>query len=100
MEKPEFDPHDPFDLVGTIVPMEEGRDGLDEMARTIIQEYITIGWGEQVIFHMFSKEKYRGPHSIYKQRGEEYIKKLIEEEIAAHQSLVRRLFGAGTSKEA
>ncbi len=100
MEKPEFDPHDPFDLVGTIVPMEEGRDGLDEMARTIIQEYITIGWNANVILHMFSKERYRGPHSIFKQRGKEYIEKLIEEEFKTHQSLVRRLFGAGTPKEA
>ncbi len=100
MENPEFDPHDPFDLVGTIVPMEEGRDGLDEMARTIIQEFITIGWSDKVILHMFKKARYRGPHSIYKQRGEEYIKTLIEEEIASRQSLVRRLFGAGTPKEA
>ena len=100
MEKPEFDPHDPFDLVGTIVPMEEGRDGLEEMARTIIQEYLTIGRTGQVILHMFSKERYRGPYSVYKQRGREYIKRLIEEEIESHQSLVRRLFGAGVPKEA
>jgi hypothetical protein len=86
-----FDPHDPFDIVVTPVPLEEGRDGLGDMAKTIIQEYLTIGWSGKAIFQMFKKPKYAGPYSVYRQRGEQYVKELIREVTEKHHVRIRNL---------
>ncbi len=90
-----FDPHDPFDIVVTRMPLEKGRDGFDEMARTFIQEYLTIGWDDQKIFKMFKKPSYVGPYSIYHQRGEKYVQKLICEEIEKYKLRIRNLVEKG-----
>ncbi len=86
-----FDPHDPFDMVVTPVPLEDGRDGLDEMARTIIQEYLIIGYGEKAICRMFRESKYTGPYSIFRQRGKKYIDGLVREETENYRVRLRNL---------
>ncbi|MDP7626745.1 MAG: hypothetical protein QF530_02355 [SAR202 cluster bacterium] len=91
MPTKKFDPHDPFDIVVTPVPLEEGRDGLGDMAKTIIQEYLTIGWSDKAIYQMFKKPKYAGPYSIYRQRGEQYVQRLIREEEDKYRFRVRNL---------
>lgn len=94
-----FDPHDPFDLVGTAVPVEEGRDNVEEMARSFIQEYLTMGWGEKVIMMMFRKPRYRGPHKVYRDRGEQYIRDLLSEETEKYQSFVRLILTNSGAEE-
>ena len=101
MPTKEFDPHDPFDLVSTPVPTEEGRDVVDEMARSFISEYLTMGWNEKGIMMMFSKPRYRGPYTVYRDRGEQYVRALLNEEIEKHQEFVSRIMsGAGDQQEA
>ena len=89
----DFDPEDPFDLVGTPVPKEEGHDNQEEMARCVIEEYLGMGWSGKVVLNMFKTSKFSGPHTIYKARGEEYVVCLIEEGKEKHKALMQRLFG-------
>ena len=93
MPTKEFDPHDPFDLVGTPVPVEEGHDNLEEMARCIIEEYMSMGWSEKVILRMFKTAGYAGPYTVYRAKGEEHVLRLIEEAKEKQKTLMQRLFG-------
>ena len=95
----EFDPHDPFDLVGMPVPVEEGHDNVEEMARCFIEEYLNMGWNDRAILAMFRKPTYKGPYSVYRQRGEEYVRQLIVQAQETHDKLMQRLFGSSVREE-
>jgi hypothetical protein len=101
MPDKEFDPHDPFDLVGTAIPMdsEDGVDTVDEMARTVIQEYLMMGWNDKIILGIFANETFRGPHTAYQIKGKEYLGDLILEERELHRLKLQRLFGNSDRKE-
>lgn len=99
MPTKDFDPHDPFDLVGKRVPVEEGHDNVEEMARCFIEEYLNMGWGEKVILAMFKKPMYQGPHAVYKARGDEYVQRIMDECKDRHSALMGRLFGESAKKE-
>ncbi|MAG36399.1 MAG: hypothetical protein CL878_09165 [Dehalococcoidia bacterium] len=100
MATKKFDPHDPFDLMGTPVPPEAGHDSLGEMARCFIEEYLQMGWPDEAILKLFGKPKYRGPNAVYRQRGEAYVRQLIVQEKTKHAALMDRLFGEKASEEA
>ena len=82
MPTKEFDPHDPFDLIGTEIPMddEDGVDTVDQMARTVIQEYLMMGWNDKIILGIFANQTFRGPHTAYQIKGKERVSQLITEE--------------------
>lgn len=96
----DFDLEDPFDLVGTPVPIEEGHDNVAEMARCVIEEYLSMGWSGKVILRMFKTPTYTGPHAIYQSRGEDYVLGLIQEAKEKHAALMKRLFGNSVQQEA
>lgn len=96
----DFDLEDPFDIVGTPVPVEEGHDNVEEMAKCVIEEYMSMGWSDKVILHMFKDSKYQGPYTVYRVRGEEYVVRLISEAREKQQALMQRLFGANAQQEA
>ena len=96
----DFKLDDPFDLVGTPVPNEEGHDNQEEMARCVIEEYMSMGWSGKVILRMFKTPAYAGPHAIYKARGEDYVLVLIDEAREKHAALMQRLFGSSVQQEA
>jgi len=72
-----FEPDDPLALVGVAVPADA--DALDEMARCLVEEYLRDGWEEGRLLALFRSPFYRTPHLIYRARGEEYVRQLIEE---------------------
>lgn len=72
-----FEPDDPLALVGVAVPTDA--DALDEMARCLVEEYLREGWEEGRLLALFRDPFYRTPHMIYRARGEEYVRQLIEQ---------------------
>ena len=72
-----FEPDDPLALVGVAVPADA--DALDEMARCLVEEYVREGWEEGCLLALFRDPFYRTPHMIYRARGEEYVRQLIEQ---------------------
>ncbi len=99
MPTKKFDPHDPFDLVGTVMPSEDGVDGVEEMARALVSEYLTMGWDPDVIYDLFKKPQYRGPNIIYRQMGEEYVRNLIADERESHRAMMARILGESVLEE-
>ncbi len=86
MPKDEFDLNDPMELVGVEVPSEE--DTLDEMARCFVDEFVRLGYPDEVILHLFKSPFFAGSHLIYRRKGEGYVLALMEE-IRAKWSGVR-----------
>ena len=73
------DADDPMEIVGVILDRPIDDRGLDDMARTFIEEYTLMGWGPKRILTMFRHPFYGGPHDAYERLGEERIVALIEE---------------------
>ena len=71
-----FDPQDPMELVGMVVPGEPGT--LDAMAETIVEEFVRLGWNEKRLMTLFTNPMFLAPHRVYKARGEDYVKDLIQ----------------------
>ncbi|MFQ5856264.1 MAG: hypothetical protein ACE5LU_11535 [Anaerolineae bacterium] len=76
MPKDEFDHEDPLELVGTAMPDPDGTS-LDEMARCLVEEYVRMGWDDRRLWTLFRNPFFGVTHSIYCQKGEDYVRDLI-----------------------
>ncbi len=81
----EFDAEDPLELVGCEVPLEG--EQLTEMAECFVEEFGRMGLGPDQLLALFASPFYRGPHSVYQARGEEYVRNLIAEMTGQRPSL-------------
>ena len=75
MPKDEFVQEDPLELVGMVLPGEEGQ--LEAMAECIIDEYVRMGWDERRLMTLFVNPMFMATYRIYRQKGEEYVVDLI-----------------------
>ncbi len=78
-EHPEAE--DPMEIVGVVLDRPIDDCGLDEMARTFIEEYTLMGWSPGRILEMFRRPFYGGAHDAYERLGEERIVSLIEQTV-------------------
>jgi hypothetical protein len=76
MPKDEFERSDPMELVGMVLPGDEGT--LDAMAECFIEEYVRMGWSEERLMTLFTHPLFMGTHRIYLSRGEPYVRSLIQ----------------------
>ncbi len=76
---PKNDPHieDPMELTGMVFPGQDDRD-LEEMTVSIIEEYMRIGWNPESILLLFHNPHFRMTHTIYREKGEQFVQDLIE----------------------
>ena len=72
----EFDVGDPMDLVGMVLPGEPGQ--LEAMAECFVEEYVRMGWDEPRLMTLFVNPMFMATHRIYRQKGEKYVKELIQ----------------------
>ena len=72
-------PEDPLEIVGVVLDRPIDRRGLDDMARTFVEEYTLMGWVPKRILQMFRQPFYGGAHDAYEALGEDRIVTLIEE---------------------
>jgi len=77
-EKP-VDIEDPFDPEAMRVPFDNPEEGLLEAARCYVEEYITMGYTDLMLFQMFRKPFYMGLHPVYKMKGPDYVHDFIGE---------------------
>jgi hypothetical protein len=77
MTHKEFEVEDPMNLVGMVLPGEQGQ--LEAMAECFIEEYVRLGWDEQRLMTLFTSPMFLGTHRIYRQKGEDYVRKLIRQ---------------------
>jgi|GEM_PF-2592175 hypothetical protein len=84
---------DPLEGVAIAVPGDE--HSFEEMALCFAAEFIGMGWKEQEIIKLFRNPFYRGPNLVYQKKGLDFIRKIIQRAIEAHQRRLER-FGNAT----
>ncbi len=70
---------DPMEIVGVVLDRPMDLQGLDDMARTFVEEYTLMGWSPARILAMFRQPFYGGAHDAYEALGEGRIVQLIEQ---------------------
>jgi hypothetical protein len=80
MYQKEFEDDDPMQLVGMVVPGEEGQ--LEAMAECFVEEYVRMGWDERRLMTLFVNPMFLGTHRIYQLKGEAYVRDLIRKTCA------------------
>lgn len=70
------EPSDPLVATAVAVPT-PGYDGMAAMARAFVEEFALAGWPEERIARMFRLPRYVAPHTVYRQKGPEFIDRLI-----------------------
>jgi hypothetical protein len=76
MADKEFEPDDPLAPVAVMLET-PGHDGQEIMARCFIEEFALMGWAPEKVFRLFTIPEYAASHSVYLERGAEYVKSLI-----------------------
>lgn len=79
----DVDPEDPLEIVGVVLDRPIDDRGLDDMARTFVEEYTLMGWSPKRILSIFRQPFYGGAHDAYERLGEERIVALIEETVGS-----------------
>jgi hypothetical protein len=75
--KKEFEPDDPMEIVGVAgLPGMTDADEV-EMHRCIVDEYLRMGFGDAALLDLFRNPYYRATHSVWRSRGEAYVRELI-----------------------
>jgi len=66
---------DPMELVGVPVPGGDSR----AMAECLVEEYLLLGWDERQVMMLFTRPCFRATHRIYLDKGEAYVRSLVQE---------------------
>src|SRR3989304_6067389 len=74
MADKDFEPDDPMGLVGGGGP--EG--GADLMAECLVEEYVRLGTSDAQLLAMFKNPFFAGAYALYRARGEDHLKSVIE----------------------
>ncbi len=69
-----FEPQDPMELVGIALPQED----VDFMAECLVEEYLFLGWNDKKLMSLFNRPFFQATHRIYHDKGEEYVRLLIQ----------------------
>jgi hypothetical protein len=75
------DPTDPNVLVGVMIPAEE--DTMREMAYAFADEFMQMGYDAARLLAVFKNPFYAGARGAYQALGEEAVRKIIDECVAA-----------------
>ncbi|MBI4115648.1 MAG: hypothetical protein HY447_03630 [Candidatus Omnitrophica bacterium] len=78
MPKDETDPEDPMEMIGIELPA-QSEDELRDMALCFAEEFAREGYDEERLFAMFRNPFYQGPYLAWKQKGDEFIRSVIQE---------------------
>lgn len=76
--KKEFESEDPMEIIGVELP-HQSKEQLHDMALCFAEEFIRDGWDQEKIFQMFKTPFYQGPHLVWKQKGDDFVKSVIQE---------------------
>ncbi|MBI3327789.1 MAG: hypothetical protein HYZ81_13945 [Nitrospinae bacterium] len=79
MPKDTFAQDDPFELVGMVLPGEQDAEAVALMGRGFIEEFVQMGWDATQTLLLFRDPFYRGPHAVYRARGEGFVRQLLSQ---------------------
>ena len=78
MPKKEAEADDPMEIVGVEFAGQTEAQ-LHDMVLCFAEEFIREGWREEQLMEMFQNPFYQGPHLAWKQKGDDYIRSVIQE---------------------
>ncbi len=89
-----FEPEDPMELVGVSFEQTPDEEALDEMACSIVEEYMRMGWTGENILRLFRNPAFKLTHNILQQRGESYVQGLVDSVDEARGDLAMKMRGS------
>lgn len=81
MARKEYEEDDPVEMIGVQLP-NQSEEQLRDMALCFAEEFVREGWDEEQLLKMFQNPLYQGPHLAWKQKGDDFVKSVIDEAIA------------------
>ena len=81
MARKEYEEDDPVEMIGIQLP-NQSEEQLRDMALCFAEEFVREGWDEEQLLKMFQNPLYQGPHLAWKQKGNDFVKSVIDEAIA------------------
>jgi len=93
------DPTDPSMLVGVMLPAEA--ETMTDMAYVFAEEFARLGYDKARILWLFKTPFYAGAHGAYQALGEEMVRAIIDECLAAWGGVrfIDRDYGRNDGKE-
>lgn len=88
-EKP-YESGDP--LAPTAVTLPADWEAVAYMGRCFVEEFARLGFRRNALMALFHNPFYQGPHLVYQQLGEGFVRSLIDEEME------RRVATAGAAR--
>ena len=67
---------DPMEMIGMVMGGEPGQ--LEAMAECLVEEYVRLGWDARRLMTLFVNPMFMATHRIYQQKGEAYVRELID----------------------
>ncbi len=67
---------DPMEMIGMVMPGEPGQ--LEAMAECLVEEYVRLGWDARRVMTLFVNPMFLATNRIYRQKGEAYVRELID----------------------
>ncbi|MDP2644008.1 MAG: hypothetical protein Q8P24_03655 [Desulfobacterales bacterium] len=80
MPKDEIEPDDPMEIVGIELPGQSEAQ-LRDMTLCFAEEFVREGYDEEKLFSLFKNPFYQGPYLAWKQKGDDYVRAVIQEAI-------------------
>ena len=79
MADKQFEQDDPFEMVGVALPQEMDDEALTEMACCFVEEFARMGYQGEKLMRLFRHPFYKGPHSVYRAKGEGFVQALVDQ---------------------
>lgn len=73
----DFDAQEPLELVGVSSTQPLGEAVVQEMGRAYVEEFARMGWRGRAILALFRNPSFRGPHQVWRLKGESWVLGLI-----------------------
>ena len=80
MVKKQFEPDDPLEMIGVELSNQSEAE-LRDMALCFAEEFAREGWSRERLLKMFHNPFYQGPYLVWKQKGDEFVRSVIEEAV-------------------
>ena len=79
MPKDKFEEDDPLEMVGVGLPEAMDEEALVEMGCCFVEELARMGYRGEKLMRIFRNPFYQGPHAVYKAKGEEFVRALVDQ---------------------
>ena len=79
MAEKQLEQDDPFQMVGVVLTEKMDDAALTEMACCFVEEFARMGYRGEKLMRLFRDPFYGGPYSIYRAKGEEFVRSLVEQ---------------------